>query len=116
LGLIATQGAAQDQTCTLQDQACVTDCATMTVSFEIDRAQFVAPVDPNDPPRRQVTFVTMDNQSFSATAILFPGGVSGFHEDAGELGSRLMIIQPDGSARLALLPSHQTWVGSCTAQ
>ena len=104
---------ADQHICTLQDQACLNDCVAMSVRFDIDRAQFVAAIDANEPPRRQVTFVTMDDQSFSATAILFPGGVSGFHEDAGEIGSRLMIVQPDGSARLALQPSNQVWIGMC---
>jgi len=102
--------------CVLTDQSCVSDCAETTVQFNIDQAQFVAPQDPNDPPRRQTTFVTMGNAQFSAQAILMPGGVKGFHEDAGELGSRLMVVQPNGRARLVLKPTNQTLTGLCSVQ
>ena len=113
LGTAATTASA-DLTCTLQRELCGTDCPVMPVHFAIDPAQFSAPVSADDPPRRQVTTVTLDDKVFVAEAILFPGGVSGFHEDAGDLGSRLMIVQPDGTARLSLLPQGEVWVGGCS--
>lgn len=101
--------------CTLTMPDCTTDCASMSVSFEIDASQFVAPQNPNDPPRRQITTVDMDGARFVAQAIMLPGGVRGFHEEAGALGSRLLIVQPDGTARLSLQPQNQTWLGACTS-
>lgn len=100
--------------CTLTNDACQIDCTHMNVQFEIDPNQFVAPQSPNDPPRRQVTTVTMDDIRFSAEAIMLAGGVVGFHEDAGEIGRRLMIVQPNGSARLTLQPANEIWTGRCT--
>ncbi|MCF2870705.1 hypothetical protein L0664_06470 [Octadecabacter sp. G9-8] len=99
--------------CVLRDLGCVSQCKEISVKFAIDTAQFVAPQNPNDPPRRQITTVTQDRDVFSAEAILMPGGVRGFHEDAGEIGSRLMIVQPDGTARLTLQPANLTLAGQC---
>jgi hypothetical protein len=112
LCVFATQAAAFD--CTLQDIACTTDCAQVSVRFEIDTAQFAAAQNSADPPRRQITTVTMDGATFVAQAIMMPNNVRGFHEDAGEIGSRLMIVQRDGSARLSLQPSNTTLTGQCT--
>ena len=113
--LLATPAVAQFD-CVLKDRSCVENCAQTEVRFDIDEAQFADPQDPNDPPRRQVTMVTQNNETFAATAIMMPHGVRGFHKDAGELGSRLMIVQPDGAARLTLQPDNVTLVGQCTQQ
>lgn len=111
LSLAATPLWALD--CTLTRDGCVADCQTIAVSFNIDAAQFAQPQDPNDPPRRQMTTVQMDRAVFVAEAILMPGGARGFYEDAGALGSRLMIVQTNGNTRMALQPSGQIWVGQC---
>ena len=105
--LLATPAVAQFD-CVLKDRSCVANCAQIEVRFDIDEAQFA---DPHDPPRRQVTMVTQNNATFAATAIMMTHGVRGFHEDAGELGSRLMIVQADGAARLTLQPDNVTLVG-----
>lgn len=110
--LAATPAAAQLD-CTLQNEACIRNCTQMSATFAIDATQFVARQDPDDPPRRQITNVQMDDARFIAEAIVLPGGVVGFYEDAGALGSRLMIVQPDGSARLIMQPQNQTWRGTC---
>lgn len=102
-----------DIRCELTDSECTLLCATMSVDFAIDASQFANPQDRNDPPRRQITTVTMDDMVFVAEAIMLPGGIVGFHEDAGEIGSRLMIVQSDGRARLTLQPANTTWVGTC---
>ena len=113
--LLATPAVAQFD-CVIKDRSCVANCAQTEVRFDIDEAQFADPQDSNDPPRRQVTMVTQNNATFAATAIMMPHGVRGFHEDAGELGSRLMIVQADGAARLTLQPDKVTLVGQCTQQ
>lgn len=100
--------------CVLTDMACAMLCEETRVSFAIEPAQFVDPISPNDPPRRQTTQVAMNDARFVAQAIMMPGGVFGFHEDAGELGRRLMIVRADGSARLSLRPSNVTLTGTCT--
>lgn len=99
--------------CELTREMCRSDCDVKTVRFDVDAAQFVAPQSTDDPPRRQVTMVTLDGARFVAEAILMPNGARGFHEDAGALGSRLMIVQPDGMARLFVMPENVTYLGVC---
>jgi len=106
--------AAAQWACVLTNEMCSTLCAKTTVSFAIDSNQFVAPHSPQDPPRRQVTTVTMNDATFVAEAIMMSGGVQGFHEDAGALGRRLMIVQPDGRARLSIQPQNIQLSGICT--
>ena len=105
--------AAADLYCRLIDSTCLTDCAETSVRFSIDASQFVAPQDPSDPPRRQVSDVTMGDRRFNAQAIMMDGGIVGFHQDAGETARALMIVQADGSARLTLEPENQTLLGTC---
>lgn len=100
--------------CILHDPTCTADCTPTSVRFAIDPAQFVAAQNPDDPPRRQITTVTMNDSPFIAEAIMMQGGVRGFHEDAESLGSRLMIVKPNGSARLTLQPQNKTLIGQCT--
>lgn len=106
--------AAADLSCLLTDVDCPSDCAETSVRFNIDTSQFVNAQDLNDPPRRQVSDVTMGDRRFTAQAIMMDGGIIGFHEDAGELGSALMIVQPSGAARLTLQPQNITLRGMCT--
>lgn len=95
-------------------EACTLLCDDIHVAFAIDPHQFVDPLNPDDPPRRQVTQVTMEDDTFTAQAIMMAGGVEGFHEDAGAMGSRLMIVRPDGTARLTMQPENTRWTGICT--
>lgn len=111
--LLCASPAMAEMTCTLQNTNCIDDCPQTTVIFDVDPNQFVAPLDPNDPPRRQITTVTLNGATFTAEAIMMQGGIVGFHEDAVELGSRLMIVQADGTARLTMQPSSQTLTGLC---
>lgn len=101
--------------CILIEESCTADCDQTTVTFAIDEMQFVAPQDPYDPPRRQVTQVALNERRFTAEAIMMDGGVLGFHEDAGDVGSALMIVQPNGAARLTLQPENQTLIGTCVS-
>ena len=114
LACILAGPAAANLSCSLTDKTCDTDCAVTSVQFHIDKNQFVDAQSPADPPRRQITNVTMGNRTFTAQAIMMDGGILGFHEDAGEIGSALMIVQADGTARLRLQPSNQTLTGTCT--
>lgn len=111
--LWATPALAQDLICVMEDPFCTQGCSPLDIAFSIDSSQFAAPQDPNDPPRRQITTVNYGDTTFVATAIMMPGGIVGFHEDAGALGSRLMIVQSSGQARLTLQPLNTTLTGSC---
>ncbi|MEL6958482.1 MAG: hypothetical protein AAGL89_05960 [Pseudomonadota bacterium] len=113
-GLTAIAGPASAWECALTLQDCFDNCDKMQVRFEIDDSQFAPPINPNDPPRRQVTLVEMDGARFAAEALKMGGGIEGFYEEAGELGSRLMIVQPNGSARLSLRPINEVWTGQCS--
>jgi hypothetical protein len=106
--------AVADFSCLLTDANCRADCAEISVRFSIDASQFVAPQDRNDPPRRQISEVTMVDRRFTAQAIMMDGGIVGFHEDAGAIGSALLIVQADGSARLTLQPENRTHFGHCS--
>ncbi len=86
--------------------------ATVAVSFEIDRAQFAPPYDPDEPPRNKVTRVEMGGQRFAAEPFLI-GGMRGFWEDAGALGERMLTVGPDGAARYSELPSGNRLTGTC---
>lgn len=101
-------------TCSMTQDTCLSNCETLNVAFQIDPAQFAPPLDRNDPPQRQVTRVTYGPANFVAEALRMEGGIEGFFEDAGDLGSRLMIVQPDGTARLSVQPSNVIWTGICT--
>lgn len=109
---LATSAAAE-QTCTLRPHPCAGNCDTISVRFAIDPNQFVDAQDAGDPPRRQITQVTLDGATFMAEALMFPGGVTGFHEGTGDLARRLMIVQPDGAARLVVDPPTRVWTGTC---
>ena len=100
--------------CDLMRENCEGECQTANVRFHIDPNQFVAPQNPNEPPRRQVTQVTMDRALFRAEAILMQSGAEGFYADAEAMGRRLMIVQPDGRARLTMQPQNITLTGQCT--
>lgn len=110
---LLAQTATAEQVCALKLEFCQRDCVEISVRFEIDRTQFVQPQDPGDPPRRQVTRVTMDTMTFQAQALLFSDGMIGFHSQDAATGDRLMIVQRDGTARLVLQPDDQVWIGTC---
>ena len=114
LCLVAGKSLATDLVCTLTDEACVANCAQTQVTFAIDFNQFVAPQNPNDPPRRQVTRVTVDADTFMAEAIAMDGGVLGFDHNDGSGGATLMIVQPDGTTRLSRQPQGRILTGLCT--
>ncbi|MDB2369036.1 hypothetical protein N9V68_00420 [Octadecabacter sp.] len=110
LALIAGQAAAVDLTCGMRDAACLGGCAQTNVQFTVNPAQFADPVSPRDPPRRQVTTVTVGNSTFTAQPILLSGGIVGFDDGTGH---RLMIVQPDGAARLTLQIQDRVLIGHC---
>ena len=99
--------------CQMTEADCPT-CAPLPVTFTLTRAQFVGPQHPNDPPRRTTSRVEMDGTAFTAEAILMKTGAAGFYDDAGPQGTRLLIVQPDGTARYTEQPEGRTLTGTCT--
>ena len=101
-----------DMICSVQDETCSGSCPQTAVQFSIDPSQFVDPQDPNDPPRQQITQVTMDAQQFRAHAIMMEGGIIGFHNDS-ERGSTLMLVQKDGAPRHTVQPDNRNLASFC---
>ncbi|MBS0122548.1 hypothetical protein [Thetidibacter halocola] len=68
-----------------------------TLRFTLDPAQFADPVSPDEPPRRQLSRVTLPNVELTAEAILTQDGGRGFF-----LAERAMLLirHSDGSATL----------------
>ncbi|MEN8840320.1 MAG: hypothetical protein ABF254_00445 [Octadecabacter sp.] len=100
--------------CALQDETCTDSCVQTVVRFAIDPTQFVAPHNPNAPPRRQITQVTLGAEQFRAQAIMMEGGITGFHH-VQDKNSTLLLIQADGAARLSYQPEDRTLTGRCVA-
>lgn len=88
------------------------DLSGTPVRFTIDRAQFAPALDPAEPPRRQVTTVTMDGTTFPAEPILM-GGVRGFWAAARDGSEKMMVMQSDGSAAYADSATGQRITGTC---
>ncbi len=107
LALLATPVQAQDVRCTLDDGS-----APVQVAFTIDRNQFIAPMDPKDPPRRKITRVEMGRDRFLAEPFLI-GQSLGFWEDAEAVGSRMLVVQPGGAAKYSETPSGRRLTGTC---
>ncbi len=82
------------------------------VNFTINRDQFIAPQNPNDPPRRRVTAVTFGDKRFPADPILL-GDTRGFHGEGLGGSSIIFIVQPDGAATYANVRSGEKLVGTC---
>ncbi len=114
LAVMASPASAQLVECTLSAPCPGTVCVgeNVAVRFEIDRSQFAPPIDPKEPPRNKVTHVRMGGFGFAAEPILM-GDVLGFWEDAEALGNRMLIVQPDGTARYSEQPSGKDMTGTC---
>lgn len=99
-----------DIACTLSDGT-----TPRSLSFAIDASQFADPVNPDDPPRQQRTQVTMNGAVFVAEPMILPGNRRGFWaENLGDT-ELLLIIDPDGSAKLSDTSLGAVFVGSCTS-
>ena len=113
--LTASPALAERVSCTLS-QPCpiLTDCATETLAldFVIDRSQFVAAVDVNEPPRKKVTVVTLGEEQFRAEPFLI-GDVRGFWQDTEAMSDRMFTMQADGSAIYSESPSGVQLSGLC---
>ena len=91
------------------------DCATsaLSITFDIDLRQFAPPVNPGDPPRRKITQAQIGAARVAAEPFIMPDGTRGFWEDAGALGSRMLVSRPDGTARYSERPLNAVWTGHC---
>ncbi len=96
--LLASPVLAERIACTLS-KPCTTQApcpSPVNLNFTIDRNQFSAAVHPQDPPRKQVTMVTLGGIRFSAEPMII-GETRGFWEDGEAMGARMFTMQPDGS-------------------
>ena len=112
--LAATALYAERVDCTLTSLCEGADCAgePIPVHFEIDRNQFTAPIDGNEPPQVKVTHVDMDGVRFAAEPIVI-GQTLGFWEDAQALGARMLVMQPDGQAKYSETATGRRLSGRC---
>ena len=94
--------------------ATATECvnATLALSFVIDRSQFVAAVDVNEPPRQKTTVVTLGEERFGAEPFVI-GNVRGFWQDTEAMSDRMFTMQADGSATYSESPSGLQLSGRC---
>ncbi|MDU8912114.1 hypothetical protein [Aestuariicoccus sp. MJ-SS9] len=86
----------------------------VTLGFEIDRAQFAPAVDGGEPPRRAETLVEMGGDRFLAEPILMATGHRGFWAESHEGRELLLLIAPDGSARLSDSGRDADLEGTCS--
>ena len=92
---------------------CVQDIVPL--SFEIDRNQFVAPVDANEPPRNKVTQVDLGGVKFAAEPLII-GDMMGFWEDAEAMGERMFTLGPDGMGLYTEWPAGVELSGECVVR
>lgn len=88
----------------------------VTVSFEIDHTQFVAPVDRREPPRNKVTRVSLRNatgdREFRAEPIVMADGTRGFWAEIDGI-EHLMTIRPDGRGSYVTSGAAAQLTGRC---
>ncbi len=104
LTCLATTAHADDIACMMNNGESLT--------FAIDRNQFVAPQDAGDPPRRKVTQVSFGDMHFPAEPFLI-GPVRGFHADGLGGTSVMFSVAADGTATYANTRSGETLTGTC---
>ena len=92
---------------------CVQDAVPL--AFEIDRNQFVAPVDANEPPRNKVTQVDLGGVKFAAEPLII-GETLGFWEDAEAMGERMFTLGPDGQGLYTEWPAGVELSGECVVR
>ena len=113
--VMASTVSADSLSCTLESP-CEgrTACETEPVSlrFDIDRNQFVDPVDPNEPPRRKITQVEMGARHFPAEPFLI-GDVRGFWAEGLGGSDGIFVVNADGSAKYSNPQLGETLLGTC---
>lgn len=81
----------------------------LSLRFDLDTASFAPPLDPNDPPYRRISRVTLNDGGFTAESILSETGQRGFWSpDRGWL----LTVERDGAARLSDA-EDAPWLGTC---
>ncbi len=85
----------------------------VSLHFGIDRGQFAPPQSPEDPPRRLRSIVTMGETRFAAEPLLMEGGRRGFWTQERAEGPAMMVIEPEGAAKLTDVNSGTVYVGTC---
>ncbi|SMX50616.1 hypothetical protein [Maliponia aquimaris] len=87
----------------------IRDAETLRLTFDIDPVSFAPAVDPNDPPRRQVSHVALGNDRFEAEAVLTEDGTRGFWSPERDL---MLTLPRTGRVRLSD-GADADWRGEC---
>lgn len=82
---------------------------TLRLAFDIDPASFALPLDAGDPPRRKVSRVVLEGDSFEAEAVLTEDGTRGFWAPDRDL---MLTVAPTGAARFSD-SAGTDWRGEC---
>ncbi len=88
------------------------DLSGTAVQFEIDRSQFAPAIDTQEPARRRVTTVRMDDAQFPAEPIMI-GNTMGFWAEGLGGSEMMMVMQADGSAVFANARAGEHLSGTC---
>ncbi len=94
--------------------ACQMDDGT-SLSFAIDRNQFMDAVSAEEPIRRKVTHVQRGSQRYPAEPFII-GNLRGFHADGLGGTSVMFVVNPDGSAIYSNARSGEKLTGTCEDQ
>ena len=82
------------------------------VRFAFDRAD-LAPGIRGEPPRRALGHAEVGRARLRPEVFTMPDGTVGFHEDAGAVGQKMLVIAPDGAARYSDTGSNLSLQGRC---
>ena len=85
------------------------------ITFEIDRDQFIDPIDAAEPTQRKITIVTAGTATFPAEPFII-GGMRGFYADGLGGSSVMFTVAPDGSATYSNARSGEKLTGICKDQ
>jgi len=113
--VMASSVSADSLLCTLSapcNDRTACDTKPVSLSFDIDRNQFVDAVNPNEPPRRKITQVEMGARPFPAEPFLI-GDVRGFWAEGPGGSDSIFVVNADGSAKYSNPQMGEALVGIC---
>ncbi|MCC1492679.1 hypothetical protein [Cognatishimia sp. F0-27] len=82
------------------------------LTFGFDRGDLFPGIE-GEPPRRVLGDAEFRRGIFRPEPFVMPDGTVGFHEDAGAVGQRMLVIAPDGAARYSDTGPGETLTGRC---
>ncbi len=88
------------------------DLEGTALRFELDRNDLWPGIE-GEPPRRVLGRADVDGARMRPEVFAMPDGTVGFHEDAGEVGQRMLVISPEGQALYSDTGSGASRSGLC---